>query len=289
MLLDKVQQILSEDNGTKRQIADFIVNNSDVISNLTVKEIADKSYTSEASVVRFAQSLGYKKWREFINDYQEMLRLQQANSNVNVNLPFTQQSSIPSILDSIMSLKIESLRLTSKLIDFHVIQKCAQCVDRSERVVIFSELPNYYLAEVFKRKLLSIGIEIELAQSGEYGLRAISLGEKDCAIMISYSGNELINPGMQVKRLKSNGVKIIAITSEMDNYLQRNANYLLKITSNEHLYTKITNYASETAINYVLDVLFSVIFQLHFDKNLAYRIKTSDLLEKSRLNNNMIK
>jgi len=289
MLSDQVERVVATSRGTQREIGQFVLDHASKLTDFTVKAVAVKTYTSEASVVRFAQRLGFKKWREFAQNYVQSLIYQQQNSSVNANLPFTKQSSLPNVIDSVMALKVDSLKLTSQLLNPEVVLTSAQCLDQAQRVVIFSEVPNYYLAESFKRKLLSVGKHIEVAHSGEYGLQALSLTADDCVIMISYSGSEFIEPVVQVKQLKAQHVKVIAITSEADNFLSRHADYQLAISTNEHLYTKITNYATETAINYIFDVLFSVVFQQHFDDNLRYRMASSDQLEKARVNKNMTK
>lgn len=206
MLSDQVTHMVATSRGTQREIGQFILDNASELTEFTVKEIADKTYTSEASVVRFAQRLGFKKWREFAQNYVQSLIYQQQNNNVNANLPFTKQSSLPSVIDSVMKLKVDSLKLTSQLLNSQVVLESAQCLDQAQRVVIFSEVPNYYLAESFKRKLLSIGKHIEVANSGEYGLQALSLTPSDCAIVISYSGSEFIDPVVQVRQLKAHHV-----------------------------------------------------------------------------------
>ena len=57
----------------------------------TIEEIAEKTYTSKATVVRFAKSMGYDGWKEFMKDYVSKIQYQKVHeSQVDFNFPFSQ-------------------------------------------------------------------------------------------------------------------------------------------------------------------------------------------------------
>ena len=77
----------------------------------------------------------------------------------------------------------------------------------SRHIVVFGISPNNILGELFKRKMESIGHLVYIANMGESGMIANSLTEKDCAVLISYSGNnENREPMRYIKALKENNV-----------------------------------------------------------------------------------
>ena len=60
---------------------------------------------------------------------------------------------------------------------------------KAKHIVIFGLSPNIFLGELFRRKMITIGKSIDIAKLGEMGIISRTLGSDDCAIMISYSGN----------------------------------------------------------------------------------------------------
>lgn len=284
MLRDKLQSIVKKEKGTSKIIAEYLLSGTTDIDQLNVKDVAKETYTSQASVIRFIQKLGFAKWRCFVKEYIHEQIVTEELGMVNVNLPFSKNSTMTDVIRNVAALEIESIKNTQHLLNTDDINEIVKEIDKANRIVIFSLQPNYYIAKSFKRKLLSIGKNIEVAEVGQFGLKAASLNEDDCAIIISYSGSEFLQSVTQVEKLRKNMTKVVAITSESNNFLIKNSDYQIKIPINEHLSNKIANYASEVAVNFILDILFSAIFKYNFEDNLNYKIVNSLDLEKARFN-----
>lgn len=284
MLHDKLRLISQKNKGTSKAIAEYLLSNSTNLSLLDVKDVARETYTSQASVIRLVQKLRFSKWRYFVKEYIREQTFMDKLGTVNVNLPFSKNSTTNEVIDNVSALEIESIKNTQYLLNTDDVNKIVEIIENSNRIVIFSLQPNYYMARSFKRKMLSIGKNIEVAEDGQFGLKAASLDKNDCAIIVSYSGSEFIGSVTQVKKLRKNMVKTIAITSESNNFLIKNLDYQIEIPTNEHLSNKIANYASEISVNFIFDILFSVIFKYSFEDNLNYKIVNSLDLEKARFN-----
>lgn len=122
-----------------------------------------------------------------------------------------------------------------------------------------------------------------VAVTGETGIIAAALDKNDCAIMISYSGNNPTkDPVDKIKILKKNKVRIIGITSGGNNYMREKIDCIFTIASRERLYTKIANYSTEESIQYILNVLFSCLFAKNYRENKNYKIFNSRMLERER-------
>ena len=123
-------------------------------------------------------------------------------------------------------------------------------------------------------KFLSIGLHIHVAEEGEFGMLSRTLTHEDCAILISYSGNNVHrNPMALVDIFKRNRVPMIAITSGGHNYLQQNIDCVFELSAQERLYSKISNFASEQSLLFILNVIFACYFQKDYSKNLTYKIE----------------
>ena len=269
----------------RHAVGEFILQEPDDLYQYTVTEIAEKTFTSKATVVRFAKAMGYDGWKEFMKDYIAEVKYQKDHQNtVDFNLPFQKDDSVDVIIENIKKLQMESIRETADLLDGRILEKAINDLVKANNVVIFCSSPNTYLGELFKRKLLTIGKRANVAMNGESGIEAASLGPQDCALIISYAGNSVAqNPVNRIGILKKNHVPIIGITSGGDNYMRRNLGCILTMSSRERLYTKIANYATEESLNYILNVLFSGCFARQYKQNLDFKINNSRLLEQERL------
>lgn len=187
------------------------------------------------------------------------------------------------ILDNLQQLHTETIRETRDLINTKTLNQAASRIMKGKNVVLFTRSPNSYLASVFARKLNSIGCLARVASSDETGLIAAALGEEDCAVIISYSGNNPTKePLDKIKILKKNRVPMIGITSGGENYLRENVDCIFTMVSRERLYTKIANYSTEESLSFILNSLFSCVFARNYRKNKNFKILNSRVFEQER-------
>lgn len=286
-LLHKVEEAMMQYGGnSRRSIGEFILKEKNDLHKYSLQEIADKTYTSKAAVVRFAQAVGFSGWKEFVKAFTEEQAYQaQHYTDIDANFPFTKDSRRQDIINQLCSLQVESLLDTADLLDDAPLDECAALLLGSRRVAMFGLNPNFSLAELFKRKMLSIGRQVELPDHGDVGLLAHSLDKYDCAVIISYSGNSSTGALSVLPALKQRHVPIIGITSVGDNLLRQESDYTLSISSYERLYSKIATFGTENSILFILNVLFFICFAADYDANLERKIGTARELEAPRKTN----
>lgn len=284
-LIHKVEEITMEyGGGARHSIGTFILEKKSALTRYSLQEIADATYTSKAAVVRFAKALGFSGWKEFLKAFWEEQSYQEQHyTDIDANYPFDADSSRQDIINQLCSLQVESLLDTADLLDGAPLAECAELLLRSRRIAMFGLNPNLTLAELFQRKMLSIGRQVELPSMGDSGLLAHSLTAEDCAVIISYSGNSIHHGPLSVlPALEERGVPVIALTSVGDNLLRQRADYTLSISSYERLYSKISTFATENSILYILNVLFSCCFAADYQANISRKVGTAPRLESER-------
>lgn len=284
-LIHKVEEITMEyGGGARHSIGTFILEKKSALTRYSLQEIADATYTSKAAVVRFAKALGFSGWKEFLKAFWEEQSYQEQHyTDINANYPFDADSSRQDIINQLCSLQVESLLDTADLLDGAPLAECAELLLRSRRIAMFGLNPNLTLAELFQRKMLSIGRQVELPSMGDSGLLAHSLTAEDCAVIISYSGNSIHRGPLSVlPALEERGVPVIALTSVGNNLLRQRADYTLSISSYERLYSKISTFATENSILYILNVLFSCCFAADYQANISRKVGTARRLESER-------
>ena len=71
-LLHKVEEAMMQYGGSsRRSIGEFILKEKADLHKYSLQEIADKTFTSKAAIVRFAQAVGFSGWKEFVKAFVE--------------------------------------------------------------------------------------------------------------------------------------------------------------------------------------------------------------------------
>ncbi|RHO31225.1 MurR/RpiR family transcriptional regulator [Erysipelotrichaceae bacterium AM17-60] len=283
-LLQKIEELMMEYHDARYAVGEFVLHEQSNLHKYTINQIAEYSYTSKATVVRFAKTLGFDGWKEFMKAFiSEMKYLEQHKADADVNYPFDAKSSVNEIIDSIKKVQIESIQDSVDLLDVEMLEKAVHYLIKAKHIIIFGLSPNIFIGELFRRKMITIKKQVDIAKLGEMGIISNTLTEDDCAIMISYSGNnEHAEPMCYIPTLLENKVSVIGITSGGDNYMRKELDCVLTMSSKERLYTKISNFATEESLQYIFNVLFSCYFAKHYQDNNLYKLQNSKILESSR-------
>ncbi|WP_161979115.1 MurR/RpiR family transcriptional regulator [Streptococcus sp. S784/96/1] len=283
-MLQAIKDYTANGQTSKAVIATFLLENLGTIEHFSLEELATATFTSKASLVRFAQSLGYKGWTDFLPALlSERYYSDTHYSDVDHNLPFNEDDDLASIIQKIATVEKESIQDTADKIRPEDLDKAADLIKKAKRVVLFGLSPNEYLGYLFRRKMLTIGKIIEIGHSGEFGLTSSSLQEDDLAIIISYSGNsETMESLRYIPLLKAKKTKIIALTSESGDLLKEAADTTFLLCTKEDKFKKIGNFSTEESILFILNTLYATYFKKDFFSNYVKKVNLSSKLEQGR-------
>lgn len=284
LLSQKLEQMSCSSQDAQKTISEFLLKERKRISRYSMQEIADETFSSKPTLVRVAKKLGFSGWNEFMAAFQEEIRyLETHKTDVNVNIPFDSSSSPLEIAGNIAAVKQESIRDTIEMLHPELVNQIVDALIRARRICLFGVSVNQYLGEIFQHKMLLIGRPVELVNQAEERYQAECLGQEDCAIVISYSGNDVNrNPMYLLPVLKEHGVTIIGLTSMGDNLLRSYSDYVLTIASQEKLYSKIGAFATESATLFLLDTIFGCYFARNYEGNLEYKVSMARAMDKRR-------
>lgn len=68
-LTHRIEEMVAQATDTRRAIGAFVLRERAHLSDYTIADIARETYASKASVTRFAKTLGFDGWRDFIHDF----------------------------------------------------------------------------------------------------------------------------------------------------------------------------------------------------------------------------
>lgn len=283
-LFQKIEETVFKQYDARRTIGEFLLTNREKLSEYTMEDIAKLTHTSKATLVRFAKYFNYSGWKEFMYAFtHEVAHFNDNHFDVDTNVPFDNAADTLEIIENIANLRMQTIKETSSLMSVTDINHAANILNQAETIIIYGRSPNSYFGELFKRNLNTIHKKAFVADTDEAGLISNTLTSKDCAIIISYSGNNSDSyPMKNVKILLNNRVPIISITSGGENYLRDYSTIVLNVSSREKLYSKIANFSTEESIQFILTILYAKVFSLNYDENMKTKIANSRRLEVKR-------
>lgn len=270
-------------SSSEKTVVDYILKEGINIQNKTVKEIAEATYTVPSTLIRIAKKLNYNGWNDLKEDFiRECEYLESHFLNIDANLPFKNNDTIMSIAGKIATLKKESIEDTLSLIRHDDLQKAIQIMKKASCIHLFAVSNNLLITQEFKHNMARIRKEVRIhGLQNEIIFDATLANPDSCALIISYSGETYVLANI-INALKNKNIPVIVITSIGDNTLSRKADCVLRICTREKLYSKIATFSTDSAITYLLDVLYSCIFALDYDRNLNLKIETSKAIETGR-------
>ncbi|WP_298579286.1 MurR/RpiR family transcriptional regulator [uncultured Olegusella sp.] len=275
-LLAQVQALAQGRTGSKRSIAQLLMNEGSGLTHLSMAEIAQLSFSSKPSLVRFAQGLGFSGWRSFEEAYVEEMHSyekQARKSNIDTNFPFDAETSLTKMAEHIARLEERAHHRVLEELNETTLRTAAQRMIQAQKIVYFGVAQNRFLGENLAFRYAQIGIDCLVPQEEDCELVARGMGSEHCALLVSYSGvGKQRQPAKFLPLLQAQGTRCVVVTNSGNNWLKHHSDCCLCFPPEEHLYSKIAGYYSEAATTFALDLLYSACFQANFSQNVQRKL-----------------
>lgn len=267
-------------SSSEKIIAQYILANTEEVLNFSTVKLAQKTYTSPATIVRLCQKLNYKGYNDFKIDLAANLQyVLSHHENINANFPFDKNINASHISNTIGRLYKESIDETIHILDQEQLRKSILLLDKADVIDIYGVSGPLRMASDFQYKMFRIGKNVNIAPMvNEQLFQAALSTPKHCAILVSYSGEteEVINAA---KILKNQKTPIIGITSLGENQLSQYCEYILNLDSREQIYNKISTLGSTISIHLIFDILYTGIFSRHYEESFQTKYQTDILID----------
>lgn len=240
-----------------KKISNYINENKELISKLSVGELAKNANVSSASIVRFSRKLGYSGFGELKIEIAKDLTLK---SNDYSYIVKDSDAGINNIVNNITNKTIEAITNITKLNKLDVIEKSIEKIINSKSVYVFGVGGSALVALDLQQKLLRINKPtIAFLDSHTQLMVSSNLDKDDIAIAISYSGKskEIIK---SIENAKIKGAKCISITKYGENNLNKICDINLFVPNIEN---KLREGAisSRIAMLTLIDIIYISIIQ----------------------------
>ncbi|AJS58216.1 MurR/RpiR family transcriptional regulator [Paenibacillus sp. IHBB 10380] len=275
-ILIKIRDMKDSLTPVERMVAEYILGNMDDIPHLSIKNLAQLSKTSDASVLRFCKTMGYSGYRNFIVSISASLgSMDEEQKDQYTDIQPGDDLSI--IISNISRNNIKSIDDTHSIIDRNEVARAVKALRRSHRIVFFGIGASGLVGMDAEQKFTRINKMCHTYTDGHSQLTAASLLEKnDVAIFISNSGDTVeILDALEIAN--KNGACSIAITKYNKSELADKAKIVLSISTPE-LTIRSGAMGSRIAMLTVIDILFAGVASAEYQNVKKYLRKTHNIL-----------
>lgn len=135
-VLIKIRDMRESFTPVERLVGDYILENTEEIPHLSIKELAQSSKTSDASVLRFCKTMGYSGYRNFIVSISASLGSRDEDSKAQYT-DIQPGDDLSTIISNISLNNCKSIEDTLSVIDRKEITRAVELLCHSKRIVFF--------------------------------------------------------------------------------------------------------------------------------------------------------
>jgi DNA-binding MurR/RpiR family transcriptional regulator len=273
---------------TEKAVVEFFIQHFDSVVDMTTLEVAKRTFTSNASVVRVCQKLGYKGFNDFKLKYlTEQKKDSQQVGKPDANFPIQSGDDVRTMAANIATLKEAAIAETKSLLAYGQLAKVIDLLEKAETINVYCTHSTIAHAKEFQYHCMRINKRVIVASGpGEQDYYASRSSEENLAILLSYTGETRETIG-DARLCRYGGTKTISITSFGQNSLSEVCDYNFFIPPWEKYYSKIGQFASSAGFSYILDLFYSGIFEKDYLANYEYMLEHTGRLGMVQINRKM--
>ncbi len=258
-LMARIDGMSNQFTKTDWKIVQYIKKNTTSFIELSAQELAREIGTSDASIIRFAQKVGYSGLNEL--KYTMQKELDKNASSVN-------HSDYSSLLND-LKLLLDSLFNITNPVDM---DHAREMMLKARRIFIVGLDFNKNVAEIIAHKFMTLGLTVQsLTNYDTLRLYQSLSGESDLFITISLSGNHKQLSSI-LSDFKKNKSSVILISNYEKSLCAAHANLTLLIPKTDLLHS------SDTISR---EILILVLFDMLFHNFLTEDLKSYQTFQKT--------
>lgn len=241
MNFSKKEKLISNEE----RVLEYIQNNTNKFTKLTLKELAEKTYVSAPTVLRLCKKLGFTG----LNDFKYQIKQKFLNEDNNNHLE----------LNGVISSFLNDIKETYEKIFIKDIEKTTELLCSNKTIHLFSrglsEMPFSYLYDM----LLSVNRYCIQYQSPPLiKIKSEQMNKNDVLFIGTSQG--INEPIVSIaETAKKNGAFVIVITSNINSPLNKIADIIFLVKSKKRYLNNI-DLISRMNIFYVVDLIIDSYF-----------------------------
>lgn len=243
----KIQNNYEDLPKNQRKIAEFFIESFDQIPFLSVQDIARKTDASVASVVRFAQRIGFSGFSEMRDEIAATLQNQIKNKDIFPLIENLEEDSLTYVANQ----DIRNINDTLNLIDRNNFNRAVELIMTAKRIFTAGLGISFLQARILAYQLTQVGLDARSFRMGDASLLEQVLFVQPADVLITFSFPPYSKATIDVAKLANErDVEVIAITNRKASPITFYSACSLVVKSENLLYTN-----SFAAISVVINAL----------------------------------
>lgn len=274
----RIREALPSIKPAELNVAHYILKNPDEIITLSVSELAERSESSQAAIIRMCKHLGLEGFKELklriAGDLQSDLQ-----NGTEEYAELKPNDDVPTYMKIITENNIQSLRDTLNLLDTESVKFAVEAIYRANRIDFYGVGASQLIAQDAQQKFMRISKHTTAYNDTHLQLTsAVTLTSQDVAVGISYSG-ETSQTLTAMEYAKKTGATLIAVTRYGTSPLNQLADISLTISSKESDIRSAATSSRIAQLN-VIDILFTAVAAKNYEQSKFYLKRSRDVLKK---------
>src|SRR4051794_36947637 len=182
-LADLIESVRLTPKG--EDVAVLLTKNPRAAAFMPASQLADEIGVNVATVVRFAQALGFSGWKEFQLNFRHRYLASVLPSQMGRERP---ENGRHSPFEAVIHQDVENLQATLSTVDRDVLGEVVRLLGNATRVLVVSAGDYAAVGQVLVHKLNVMGRDARLeTRGGVHAIAALStLGPQDCLVAVSF-------------------------------------------------------------------------------------------------------
>lgn len=272
-----IQNLYSGLHRVEKKIADYILENSEKVVELSISEMAKELQVAESSIVRFCKLLHLEGFGE--------LKLSLASYSKDAPaLPYgnvAKGDETAEILDKVFGSSIQALNETRSFMNHETFEAAVRCMEHAPKIFFYGMYTSSTIVHDAYMRLYRIGYPVFYFTDPYEAKISASMLDEDCVVFgISHTGRT--KDMIEVLRLaKERGAKVIALTSFERSPILDIADISLVICSaaSEGVMEAVSSRISHIA---VMDALCTCLGVAKYEETAKQIEKNSEIINKMR-------
>ena len=255
----------------EQRVADFILKHPEDLIYLTVTELAERTQTSESTVVRLCQKIGYKGYQEF----KIILARDLVGPTEAIYQEISAADTIEQVKVKVFAANQQALRDTLEVLSEEELEKSVKAISTAGKVEMYAIGGSGPVAEDARHKFLKLGItSIAISDGDLMAMSSSLLRTGDVAIGISHTGASR-DVCDALERAKSGGATTICITHRSTSPITKVSDLKLFTAAKETAFGSDAM-SSRIAQLTIIDTLYLGVALSSYDRSLQTIHKTRE-------------
>ncbi|MFD1899828.1 MurR/RpiR family transcriptional regulator [Enterococcus termitis] len=250
--------------GSEQKVAEYILNNTNKVINLSAQELAKKSGSSPAAIIRFCRSIE-------VSGFTDLKLLLSANLGAVDTEMYTEVENgetTAAIKEKLQHRLVHVLERTNEHLEAAAVDQAVLAVEAAEIIFVYGLGASSLVAQDIYQKFTRLGLSVFFTM--DLHLFASALGTnrlKGLFIGVSNSGQNSETNALADLAIEK-GLPVIALTADKESELGQKSEVTLLTPQGEEAPLRSAATVSLTAQLYVVDVLFFAYGAKNYDETL---------------------